>query len=135
MKSYQLLFIFLNIFATMTNCQVHSTKTMDIKYNEINTVTGLYVKSVLAQKSEIEEHFGHYKLIVNDSLEIILLPPYDPISIRPQEEVQRMEGKFVKVSGVIMDKTYMEKPTLDNDPQYMAKPCFITIDKIGLVNE
>ena len=52
-----------------------SKNNLNISYNEINTISGVYAKGILSQREE-GDHMGHYKIIVNDTLEITLLPPY-----------------------------------------------------------
>ena len=102
-----------------------------IVFNEVNSVSGVYAKSILAQRGE-GEHAGHYKIVVNDTLEIALLPPYRAEAIRPKEEVARMEGKRVRVTGVVSKRTHMSKPSIDAQPLSVSMPCFTTIDSIEL---
>jgi len=81
------------------------------------------------------DHAGHYKIIVNDSLEVNLLPPYLEDAVRPKEEVQKFEGKKVTVTGIILQHTALSKPSLEYQPQTVDVPCFITIESIHLAEE
>jgi len=132
MKYFQFYLILLVIFLSLINCQGQKKNTMKIKYNEVNTIKGIYLKSDLTQKKN-NQNAGYYKIKVNDTLEICLLPPYNPKAIRPQEEIVEMEGKMVHVTGIILHKTYLEKPGLENEPLSINKPCFITIESIRLI--
>ncbi|MCR6640641.1 MAG: hypothetical protein NVV82_16975 [Sporocytophaga sp.] len=96
------------------------------------TVVGTYKPVSLSQKSGTEVHSGHYKIEVNDTLSIVLLPPYNPESKRPSDEVQKFEGKRVKVNGTISDKTYMEPPFIGKEPLTLSLPCFTEIKSIEL---
>ncbi|WP_028978319.1 hypothetical protein [Sporocytophaga myxococcoides] len=96
------------------------------------TVVGTYKPVSLIQKPGKEEYSGHYKVEVNDTLSIILLPPYNPESKRSADEVQKFEGKRVKVSGTISDKTYMEPPSIQNASLSLSHPCFTEIKSIEL---
>jgi len=130
MKKLSRLLMILVISAS--GCQNREKGPMKIKYNEVNTITGIYTKSILTRKGLIGIP-EHYKLRVNEELDVILLPPYDPESVREQAEVQRMEGRLAKVTGIIVEKTYMEEPDLESPVQSVDTPCFITIENIDLV--
>lgn len=105
-----------------------------IEFNKNVTLVGIYSKSFLSKKDQ-GDHLGHYKIVVNDSLEVNLLPPYLEESVRPQEEVQRFEGKKVSVNGIITENTSFSKPSLENPPVKINVPCFITIESIHLAKE
>jgi hypothetical protein len=106
----------------------------NFQFNKKVTLTGTYVKSTLSKRGE-GEHPGHYKIIVNDSMEVILLPPYLKEAVRPKEEVQRFEGKKVIVTGIIVENTAFSEPSLEDQPLTVNIPCFITIESIGLAKE
>ncbi|HEY8401455.1 MAG TPA: hypothetical protein VIK89_09350 [Cytophagaceae bacterium] len=110
------------------------TSVEEIKQNQGKeiTVTGIYKPVSLHQKPGKTEYTGHYKIEVNDSLSVILLPPYNPESKRPSEEVKKYEGKKVKVTGIVTDKTYMEAPSIDNAPLTLSTPSFTEIKSIEL---
>ena len=103
----------------------------DFQFNEKTALTGVYAKSVIAQRGE-GVHQGHYKIIVNDTLEVILLPPYHKEAVRPQKEVKEFEGKRVTVTGTILSNTALSKPSLESQPQTINMPCFVTIESINL---
>jgi len=103
----------------------------NLQFNKTVTLTGTYVKSILSMRGG-GDHQGHYKIIVNDSLEVILLPPYLKDAVRPMEEVHSFEGKKVIVTGLIVDNTPFSEPTLENQPLTVNVPCFITIESIRL---
>ncbi len=105
--------------------------TTDFEYNKRVTLTGTYAKSILSKKGE-GVHMGHYKIIVNDSLEVILLPPYHKEAVRPKEEVHSFEGKKVSVTGIILENTPLSLPSLEYQPQSVNIPCFTTIESIQL---
>lgn len=96
------------------------------------TLKGVYTKSVMSQKPG-NNSYGHYKIVVNDTLSVNLLPPYEKESVRPEPEVAEMEGKLVEVAGVFSDRTYMEQPGIDHDAQWVNTPCFTSIEHIRLV--
>ncbi|WP_153801255.1 hypothetical protein [Foetidibacter luteolus] len=102
--------------------------------NEKVTLTGTYARSNLS-KSGQEDGSGYYKIVVSDSLEVILLPPYKEEAVRPKEEVQRFEGKKVTVTGIVMEHTPFSKPSLEEQPVTVDIPCFITIESIQLAGE
>ena len=102
-----------------------------IEYNQKVTLTGKYVRSVMSRKDQAE-HAGHYKIIVNNMLEVNLLPPYLEDAVRPKEEVKKFEGKTVAVTGIILQHTALSKPSLEYQPQTVDVPCFITIESIHL---
>lgn len=106
----------------------------DIQFNEEVTLSGVYVKSTLSKKEQGGDT-GHYKIIVNDSLEVNLLPPYLKEAVRPKEEVQKFEGKKVTVTGVILKRTTFSEPSLEVQPLTINTPCFITIKSIHLAKE
>lgn len=108
--------------------------TTDFQFNTEVTLTGIYTKSILSKRDQAE-HIGHYKIIVNDTLEVILLPPYLKESIRPKEEVESFEGKKVTVTGIILENTSVSEPSLENQPLSVNIPCFITIESIHLADE
>lgn len=106
----------------------------NIQFNEKVTLTGVYAKSTISQRGLVD-HRGHYKIIVNDTLEVNLLPPYLKEAVRPKEEVQNFEGQRVVVTGTIIKNTAFSKPSLQERPATVNIPCFITIDSISLVKE
>lgn len=132
----------INAFKTMLSKIFGSEKTsgkkqakqMDIRLNESTTITGTYVKSILSKRDQ-GDHHGHYKIVVDDSLEVILLPPYRDEALRPEEEVRNFEGKRVSVTGIVSEHTTLSKPSLEDQPLSVDIPCFITIESIGLAKE
>lgn len=108
--------------------------SIDFKFNEKVTLTGVYGKSIMSKRDR-EDHHGHYKIIVNDSLEVNLLPPYLKEALRPKKEVQSFEGKKVVVTGIILKSTAFSEPSLENQPLMVNVPCFITIESICLAKE
>ena len=106
----------------------------DFKFNEKTTLTGRYVKSTISKRGQGDDT-GHYKIIVNDSLEVNLLPPYLKEAVRPKEEVQNFEGKKVTVTGVILKHTAFSEPSLEQQPLTVDTPCFINIESIHLAKE
>ncbi len=104
------------------------------QFNTKVTLTGTYVKSTISKRGQ-GDHPGHYKIIVNDSLEVILLPPYLKEAVRPKEEAQSFEGKKVIVTGIILENTAFSEPSLENQPITVNIPCFITIESIHLAKE
>lgn len=132
--------ILLAIILFVSNCQkagnMNETITLqEIKQNQGKelTIAGIYKPACLNQKPGRTEYNGHYKIEVSDSLSVLLLPPYNPQSKRAADEVSRFEGKKVKVTGYVTDKTFMEEPTLDNAPLTLSLPCFTEIKKIEIV--
>ena len=107
---------------------------LDFEFNKEVTLTGLYTKSSIAKRGEAL-HTGHYKIVVNDTLEVILLQPYKKEAIRKKEEVESFEGKKVTVTGIIMAKTTLSAPSLENRPASVNIPCFITIESIELAEQ
>jgi hypothetical protein len=103
----------------------------DVQFNKKVTITGMYAKSNIAKRGAADNS-GHYKIIVNESLEVILLPPYLKEAVRPTEEVKNFEGKKVTVTGIIMANTAFSEPSLENQPITVNIPCFITIESIEL---
>lgn len=108
--------------------------TSAIEFNKEVTLIGTYTKSFLSKK-ENKDHSGHYKIIINDSLEVNLLPPYHKEAERPEDEVQKFEGKKVAVTGVVSKNTSLSEPSLENQPLKVDIPCFVTIESIRLANE
>jgi hypothetical protein len=106
----------------------------DFQFNKKAVLTGTYVKSILSQRGQ-GNHLGHYKIIVHNSLEVILLPPYCKDAVRPKEEVQKFEGKKVTVTGIVVESTALSKPSLDDQPLSVNVPCFITIESIHLAKQ
>jgi len=106
----------------------------NFQFNERTTLAGIYAKSTMSERGQ-EVYHGHYKIIVSDSLEVNLLPPYLIESVRPKEEVQRFEGKKVVVTGIIIENTAFSRPSLDDQPLSVNIPCFITIESIHLAKE
>ncbi len=104
---------------------------ISLEFNETVTVTGVYTKSTLSKKGQGNDS-GYYKIVVNDSLDIILLPPYLKEAVRPKEEVQRLVGKNVTVRGIVLERTSLSKPGLDEQPLTVNIPCFIEIESIEL---
>lgn len=109
-------------------------KNFDIEFNKEQTIAGVYTKSILSQKG-IGEHQGHYKIVVKDSLEINLLPPYMDESIRPPEEVESFEGKKVEVTGIVVPNTSLSEPSLEEQPLRVDIPCFVSIEHIELLED
>jgi len=131
------LMILLTLATLVVNCKKNNAMTGIQNKEEINnnegkelTVVGIYKPVSLSQKPGKEIYSGHYKIEVNDTLSIVLLPPYKPESKRPLDEVQRFEGKKVKVVGTISQKTYMDAPSLMNEPLTLSIPCFTEIKSI-----
>jgi hypothetical protein len=108
--------------------------SIDFKFNERVTLIGVYTKSIISKRDK-KDHHGHYKIIVNDSLEVNLLPPYLKEALRPKKEVQSFEGEKVVVTGVILKNTAFSEPSLENQPLTVSVPCFITIESIHLAKE
>lgn len=104
------------------------------QFNKKVTLTGTYVKSSLLKRGQ-GDHLGHYKIMVNDSMEVTLLPPYLKEAVRPKEEVQRFEGEKVTVTGIIVPNTSFSEPSLEHQPVTVNIPCFITIESISLAKE
>jgi hypothetical protein len=82
--------------------------------------------------TKLQAFYGMYKIEVNDSLSIILYPPYDPRSKRSADEIENFEGKKVEVTGIISAKTYLNEPSLNAAPQAVSIPCFVEIRSIKL---
>ncbi len=95
------------------------------------TLTGTYTKAFLAKKNSTP-HMGYYKLVVSDSFEVNLLPPYKKEAKRPLDEVNRLEGKLVSVTGIVVGETAFSEPSLEIQPQTVSTPCFIEIKSITL---
>jgi hypothetical protein len=116
------------------NKEILINNLKEIKQNNGKEVTiiGTYKKAFLNQNDKNTEFYGQYKIEVNDSLSIILYPPYDEESKRSEEEIKNLEGKKVKVIGTIIDKTYLNEPSIDVEPQTVSIPCFIKIRFIKL---
>ncbi len=102
--------------------------------NEKVTLTGVYTESTLAKKGE-GKHYGHYKIVVNDSLEVNLLPPYHKEAARSKQEIKKFEGKKVIVTGLIVQITPFSEYSLENQPLTVNTPCFLTIESISLSEE
>lgn len=133
------IFITLVLATLVVSCKKNNTMTGIQNRSEIKnnagkelTVVGIYKPVSLNQKSGKEDFLGHYQIVVNDTLSIVLLPPYKPESKRPSEEVKKFNGKKVMVVGVISDKTYMEAPSLENAPLTVSIPCFTEIISMEL---
>ncbi len=109
-------------------------QTTEFEYGKSAVLIGTYVKSIVSQKDDAE-HLGHYKIIVNDSLEVNLLPPYLAEAVRPKEEIEKFEEKKVKVMGIIVENTALSAPSLEDQPLSVDIPCFITIESIQLAKE
>ena len=137
MKKIIVLFIILVIVACESSrkpaksSQDHMT---EIKFNQKSTLTGVYTKSIIAKRGA-GEHRGHYKIVVNDTLEVNLLPPYEAASVRLSEEVARFEGKKVTVTGLLEEDTSLSEPTIENEPLTVNTPCFATIEAIVLAEK
>jgi hypothetical protein len=106
----------------------------EIKQNNGKEVTiiGTYKKAFLNQDERNTEFYGQYKIEVNDSLSVILYPPYDQESKRSEDEIKNLEGKKVKVIGTISDITYLNEPSLEEPSQTVSIPCFVKIRFIKL---
>lgn len=107
---------------------------LNIRFNEKTTLTGIYARSTMSERG-LKVNNGHYKIVVNNSLEVNLLPPYLTESVRPKEEVQRFEGKKVVVTGIIIENTAFSPPSLEVQPLSVNIPCFITIESIRLAKD
>jgi hypothetical protein len=105
-----------------------------LQFNKKVTLEGTYVKSILSKRGQ-GDHLGHFKIIVNDSLEVILFPPYHKESMRPKKEVQNFEGKKVIITGIILENTAFSEPSLENQPLTVNIPCFISIESIQLAKK
>ncbi|EAY29651.1 hypothetical protein [Microscilla marina] len=92
---------------------------------------GVYTKNVIAQKAP-GKHIGLYKIVVNDTLEVMLLPPYEKAALRSPTEVKRFEGQKVVVTGRIEEVTSVYDPLKEEDPPLVWIPNFATIEKICL---
>lgn len=119
----------------------HSKKTpdkmqnnTDLQYNKEVTLTGTYTKSTLIKRGTAN-HSGHYKIVVNNYLEVNLLPPYRKESVRSEEEAEKFEGKKVAVTGIITQTTSFSEPSLENQPLTVNIPCFISIESIRLAED
>ncbi|EJL75836.1 hypothetical protein PMI13_00232 [Chryseobacterium populi] len=106
----------------------------DLQYNKEVTLTGTYTKSTLVKRG-MAGHSGHYKIVINNYMEVNLLPPYHKESVRPEEEVEKFEGKKVAVTGIITQTTAFSEPSLEDQPLTVNIPCFITIKSIRLAEE
>ncbi|OJJ15395.1 hypothetical protein BKI52_38930 [marine bacterium AO1-C] len=106
-------------------------KMTEIKFNQKTTLTGIYTKRIIAKKGP-GKHQGHYKIVVNDTLEVNLLPPYEAAAVRSSEEVARFEGKKVTVTGFLEEDTSLSEPTIEHEPLTVNTPCFATIESIVL---
>ncbi|HAS39231.1 MAG TPA: hypothetical protein DCS93_02075 [Microscillaceae bacterium] len=106
----------------------------EIKFNQKTTLTGVYTKSIIAKRGA-GEHRGHYKIVVNDTLEVNLLPPYEAAAVRSSEEVARFEGKQVTVTGLLEEDTSLSEPSIENEPLTVNTPCFATIESIALAEK
>ena len=113
--------------------KVRKVRTV-LKFNEMVTVTGTYTRSTLSKVGQGGDS-KYFKIVVNDSLEIILLPPYLKEALRSKEEILRFEGKKVTVTGIILERTPLSKPSLEQQPLTVDIPCFITIESIMLAKE
>lgn len=110
------------------------TDLRKLKYNQKATLVGVYTKNIISQRGP-GEHRGHYKIVVNDSLQVMLLPPYEKEAIRSKEEVQLFEGKKVMVTGIIKEITFAYDPYGDQEPPFIFTPNFSTIEDIRLAEE
>lgn len=100
-------------------------------FNKETTIIGIYKKCILSKKKEAP-HQGHYKIVLDDNTEVVLLPPYEQEAKRSAEEVEQYEGKKVKVKGIIEEETYLEEPSLDYESLTVDVPCFVSITSIQL---
>lgn len=128
--AHYLLFIFSICCSTTSYKHISSFSDITKHEGKSVTVTGVYMKSKLAVKPDFSAFSGRYKLVVNDSIEIVILPPHDNASIRSKEEVEQFENKRVRITGTISTHTYLEKPSLDNSSQTVSIPCFTSVEKI-----
>lgn len=122
------------ITCNLNKSAIMQNNNTEFQFNEKVTLIGTYVKSSISKRGE-GGHLGHYKIIVNDSLDVILLPPYLKEAVRTKEEVQSFEGKKVIVTGIILEHTAFSEPSLENQPITVNIPCFITIESIQLAKE
>ncbi len=107
---------------------------LDFEFYKEATLTGVYVESYIIKRGEAT-HTGHYKIIVNDTLEVTLLPPYKKEAIRPASEVKNFKGKKVTVTGIIVANTSLSAPSIEERPTSVNIPCFITIESIQLAKK
>jgi len=126
--------ILLAMYSSIRSPNSMKNNNADFQFNTNVTLTGRYVKSTLSERGQ-GDHRGHYKIIVNDSLEVILLPPYLKESVRPDEEIKSFEEKKVIVTGIILENTAFSESSLENQPLTVNIPCFITIESIHLAKE
>ena len=116
-----------------TDCEYYNNKIV-FDFDSSITLTGVYTKSIITRRGE-GTHYGRYKIVVNDCLEVSLLDTYEKESIRPQEEVERFEGKRVTVTGILWGRTYVAEPLIDYPTQFVGIPCFDPIDTIYLAED
>ena len=108
--------------------------TVDFEFYKEVTLTGIYTESTLLKRGE-DSAKGYFKIVVNDTLEVTLLPPYDQKAIRPTEEVEKYKGKRVTVTGIIVEDTELDETTsIEEQPLSVNIPCFITIESITLAD-
>jgi hypothetical protein len=106
--------------------------TVDFEFYKEATLTGIYTESTILKRGEDSEK-GYFKIVVNDTLEVTLLPPYEKKAIRPAEEVEKYNGKRVTVTGIIVEDTELSETTsIEEQPLSVNIACFITIESIKL---
>jgi len=129
--------IFLCLASEYSNAQTKpmETKQPAIKFGEKVTLTGVYTPSIIAKRKGNGKHMGHYKIVVNDALEVILLSPYQKGALRSQDEVRLFEGKKVTVTGIIREDTLFSEPSLENEPLSVNIPSFVSIEDIRLAED
>jgi len=131
---YTCLLLLLTMCDSKKTADTMQNDILDFEFNNEVTLTGLYTESNIAKRGDAL-HTGHYKIVVNDTLEVILLQPYKKEAIRKKEEVEKFNGKNVTVTGIIMAKTSLSAPSLENRPPSVNIPCFITIESIKLAEQ
>lgn len=119
------------IGCTQSSKNYQLTKLNELKFGQTATLMGVYTKNVIAQKTP-SQHRGLYKIVVNDTLEVMLLPPYEKAAVRLEAEVARFEGKKVIVTGRIEEITSVYDPLKEEDPPLVWIPNFATIERISL---
>lgn len=97
------------------------------------TVIGRYDEAIINKHRQNRVHMGHYQVRINDSLSVLLLPPFMKESKRSDDEVLRLNRKKVKVTGTISATTSMSRPSLENQPLTVNLPCFLNIKSIEVV--
>lgn len=108
------------------------TDLRKFKYGQKATLVGVYAKEIFHKRAPIE---GYYKIVVNDTMSVLLLQPYMKEALRSKKEVRRFFGKKVMVTGVVRDYSLMHDPEEDEEPPIFIAPCFESIEDIRLAEE